>query len=64
MLVPSPYEQAVFNAQLASLVTEDSTRAELARNGIAFGQRNDIFAMPERAAALIEEHLGARALPA
>ena len=64
VLVPSPYEQAVFNAQLASLVTEDSTRAELARNGIAFGQRNDIFAMPERAAALIEEHLGARALPA
>ena len=51
-LVPSPYEQKVFNQQLLGLITEPELKA-LQQKGLAFAGHADIYSLPQRAADII-----------
>lgn len=56
-LVPSPFEQKVFNQMLAEML-ESEERSTWRQNGINFGKFADIYSMPERAADEIVKALG------
>jgi len=51
-LVPSPYEQKVFDQQLLSMITATDL-SEMKKNGLAFAGYADIYSMPQRAADFI-----------
>ena len=51
-LVPSPYEQKIFNQQLLGLITESDLKL-LQQKGLAFAGHADIYSMPQRAADFI-----------
>lgn len=57
-VLESPFQQRALNEALHEALTDPARRACWARNGVAFGRRADLFSMPERAADLIEEHVG------
>lgn len=56
-LVPSPYDQSVFNEMLADMLQSEQ-RAVWRQNGINFGKLADIYSMPERAADEIARVIG------
>jgi len=58
VLIESPFCQEQLNRELARIVTDRSFREKCARNGLAFGRTADVYQMVEKAADIIEEHLG------
>ncbi len=59
-LVPSPFEQETLNELLLTALMNADKRKHWSANGVRFGERADIYDMPERASDLIlgEEALG------
>lgn len=64
ILIPSPFRQCELNRALREALDDPQRRREWSRNGLEFGRRADIYGMPERAADLIEERMGERAVSA
>jgi len=53
IVLPSPFEQNIFNQKIAEmLISQDKITWK--NNGISFAKNNDLYHLPERAAALIE----------
>ncbi len=52
-VLDEPFEQAALNAALATMLTS-ARRAQWRDNGIAYGRSQDLYRMPELAAAAIE----------
>lgn len=63
-LIRSPYRQEALNDALRRALQDPQRRRAWSHNGLEFGRRADIYHMPERAADLIEERIGARAVSA
>lgn len=53
LLIPSPYEQGVFNRVLLEMLTSPE-REKWRANGLAYVRENDVYSMPEKAADIIE----------
>ena len=53
-LVPSPFEQKVFDQQLLSMITS-ADLSEMKKNGLAFAGHADIYSMPQRASDFISQ---------
>ena len=53
-MLPEPFRQAVLNSALAEMLASPR-HGEWARNGVAYGQRTDLFSGREVAAELIEQ---------
>jgi len=51
-VVPSPFEQAQLNRDLAEML-DSPQREQWRNNGICYGQREDLYSMPELAAEII-----------
>lgn len=54
-VLPSPFDQAYFNRQLATVIEDKNLRKQWQQNALRFAQTADIFSMPERAADIIEK---------
>ncbi|NJN51497.1 MAG: glycosyltransferase family 4 protein [Gammaproteobacteria bacterium] len=52
-VIPSPFQQLVFNEMLGEMLRDDGARADWRRNGIEFGRTADIYSLPEHAARYI-----------
>ena len=52
-VVPTPFEQEVFNRMLAEMLGDDAARAKWGANGLAFADTADLYSMPQRAADVI-----------
>ena len=57
-VVPSPFQQNMFDQLLAEMLADDAQRAAWSRNALAYADAADLYSMPERAADVI---LGERA---
>ena len=57
VLVPSPFVQETLNDLLLMALMNGDKRKHWSTNGVRFGERSDIYDMPERACDLIEETL-------
>lgn len=64
VLIPAPFRQSDLNRALQAALEDPERRREWSRSGLEFGRRADIYGMPERAADLIEERMGERAVSA
>ncbi len=53
-VVPSPFQQKDINCRLKSMLISDQ-KTKWQKNALAFANSADIYSMPERAAAIIEE---------
>jgi UDP-glucose:(heptosyl)LPS alpha-1,3-glucosyltransferase len=53
MLVPSPFQQDIFNNMLEGMITSPE-KETWKRNGLGYVSENDVFSMPEKAADVIE----------
>jgi len=54
-VIASPFEQRTLDATLAQVLADPVARARWRLNGIAFGAREELYGMAERAAQLIED---------
>ena len=54
LVVPSPFDRKRFLDMLIRMLHDDAQRARWRRNGIAFGRTEDLYSLPDRAAAIIE----------
>lgn len=52
-VIGSPFDQQVFNRELADMLSDDGARVQWGRNGLAFADKADIYSLPERAADVI-----------
>ncbi|MDX5371562.1 MAG: glycosyltransferase family 4 protein [Pseudomonadaceae bacterium] len=52
-VVPTPFEQEVFNRMLAEMLVDDAARVAWGANGLAFADTADLYSMPQRAADVI-----------
>jgi UDP-glucose:(heptosyl)LPS alpha-1,3-glucosyltransferase len=52
-VLPSPFQQAQLNQQLAQMLADDAQRAAWSRNGLAFADTADLYSMPQHAADVI-----------
>lgn len=52
-VLAEPFEQTSLNAALADLLSDDTARAAMATNGLAWAESADIYSLPERAADII-----------
>lgn len=52
-VLAEPFRQEALNAALADLLADDAARATMARSGLSWAERADIYSLPERAADLI-----------
>jgi UDP-glucose:(heptosyl)LPS alpha-1,3-glucosyltransferase len=64
IVLPEPFAQAALDAALARMLDDRAARARWAANGIAVGERPDLYVMAERAADLIESALASRGIGA
>jgi len=55
-VVPSPFQQSVFNHVLHDMLSSGE-RQDWSDNGIAYGLREDLYSLHERAAGYIHEHV-------
>ena len=55
MTVPSPFNQEDFNRQLAAML-QSPRHAQWRKNGITYGQTQDLYSMTEAASATIDQH--------
>ena len=55
MTVPSPFNQEGFNRQLTAML-QSPRHAEWRKNGIAYGQTQDLYSMTEAASTAIDQH--------
>lgn len=53
-VVPSPFEQAVLNRELAAMLSAPERLKAWGANGIVYGGAHDLYSLPEKAAGLIE----------
>ncbi|BBL69632.1 glycosyltransferase family 4 protein [Methylogaea oryzae] len=53
-VVPSPFEQAALNRELAEMLSDPQRLKAWGGNGIAYGRTEDLYSLPEKAADLIE----------
>jgi UDP-glucose:(heptosyl)LPS alpha-1,3-glucosyltransferase len=53
-VMPSPFEQAALDRELANLLSAPERLKAWGRNGIAYGRTQDLYSLPEKAADLIE----------
>jgi UDP-glucose:(heptosyl)LPS alpha-1,3-glucosyltransferase len=54
LVVPSPFDRRVFLEMLTRMLRDDAARSRWRGNGIAFGRSEDLYSLPDRAAAIIE----------
>jgi UDP-glucose:(heptosyl)LPS alpha-1,3-glucosyltransferase len=59
-VLPSPFQQTALNQQLAAMLAAPGQRRRWAANGIAYGQGEDLYSLPQKAADLIEAVAGAK----
>ncbi|MCL7461830.1 glycosyltransferase family 4 protein [Pseudomonas sp. NW5] len=52
-VLPSPFEQAALNRQLAEMLEDKAARARWSVNGLAFAETADLYSMPQKAADVI-----------
>jgi UDP-glucose:(heptosyl)LPS alpha-1,3-glucosyltransferase len=52
-VIAPPFEQAVLDATLATMLADAAARRQWGANGLAFAARADLYGMPERAADVI-----------
>jgi len=52
-VVPEPFNQEAFNAVLCDMLVSPE-RSAWARNGVDYGQREDLYSLPEKAVRVIE----------
>ncbi len=62
LITPSPFKQSILNQQLQEILTSEKRR-QWKNNAIAFSEKTDIYSMPERAAAIIENILNKKLRP-
>ena len=53
MLIPSPFQQDVFNSMLEQMIASQDKEI-WKQNGPKYISENDVFSMPEKAADIIE----------
>jgi UDP-glucose:(heptosyl)LPS alpha-1,3-glucosyltransferase len=63
-LLDRPFQQTALHAAVRQALEKPEPRRRWSEAGLAFGRSADIYHMPERAAALIEERIGAPIVPA
>jgi UDP-glucose:(heptosyl)LPS alpha-1,3-glucosyltransferase len=56
-LVPEPFQQAVLNQLLLTLLSDEKLLADYRQNALAYVQSHDLFHLPERVVEIIE-HVG------
>ncbi|MDR1647582.1 MAG: glycosyltransferase family 4 protein [Zoogloeaceae bacterium] len=53
VVLPSPFAQEHLNAQLAALLADPAARRRHGKNGLAYAERPELYALPQTAAAFI-----------
>lgn len=53
-VVPSPFDQAVLNQELAAMLSDPRSLRAWGANGVNYGRTEDLYSLPEKAVDLIE----------
>jgi len=53
LVVPTPFVESTFVNLLARMLRDDEARIRWRANGIAFGRYEDLYSLPDRAAAIV-----------
>ncbi|TAN47553.1 MAG: glycosyltransferase [Methylococcaceae bacterium] len=59
-VLASPFDQGALNRELAAMLADPEQLQAWSANGIAYGRGEDLYSLPEKAAALIESVAGSQ----
>lgn len=60
VVIPEPFDQAVFTSELAGLLGDERGRGKLSAAGLDYGRSQDLYSCHERAADLLEQFAAAK----